>query len=108
MTTSKELNEALSKNVRCVGEEEYYPFTELVREECDIDLGELGVLEWTDSFRDPDEPGVWVFLFEHEGLDYAVYGAYDSWNGVDIYDYDIHPVRAEQKVVTRYVDRSES
>lgn len=108
MTTAKQLNSALANGAKYVGDDEVYEFSDVLREESDIDLGPLGVLEWVDSFRDRDEPDVWTILWRHEGLLYAVYAYYDSWNGVSYDDTDLHPVKEVTKTIVDYVSREEA
>lgn len=108
MTTAKQLNSALANGAKYVGDDEVYEFSDVLREESDLDLGPLGVLKWVDAFRDRDEPDVYVILWEHEDLLYAVYGNYDSWNGVDFYETKLHPVKQVTKTIVDYVKREEA
>jgi hypothetical protein len=110
MTTAKELNAALANGVKYADDDgdETYPFQETVSEESDLNIGELGILEYVDSFRDKDEPDSWVTLFKHEGLLYAVYAYYDSWNGITRDDINLYPVKQITKTVVDYVKREEA
>ena len=111
MTTSKELNAAVEAEggVRLAHHPEHlFSLGEAAREESDLVVGNLGVMKWQDSFRDPDEPSRWVVLYEHEGLLYSLDGSYDSWNGIDMSWAEFSPVQREEVTVVRYRTRKES
>lgn len=114
MTTAKEITRAVTEGIYESDDYTAEPFdggdfiSEFVREEGDFYHPSFGKAEWVDSFRDRDEPGVWVVLYKVEGELYAIYGAYDSWAGTEFYDYDFFPVKKVEKTVVDYVERKES